>query len=145
MVTDRRPLIGREAERQRLGALVDAARSGRSAVLCLVGEPGVGKSALVDELAATAADADVLVVHAMLTRHAADSSLADVVALPQDLGRQASEAGGEHLVLGHLMSSRATGKRMWSLAAVEDVVAGISESYAGLVSLARDGQCVALP
>jgi DNA-binding CsgD family transcriptional regulator len=40
-------LLGREAERARITDLLDEAREGRSGVLVLRGEPGVGKSALL--------------------------------------------------------------------------------------------------
>ncbi|MEA2428397.1 MAG: hypothetical protein QOF37_2025, partial [Thermoleophilaceae bacterium] len=42
-------LIGREAERARLRSLLQDAREGRSRVLVLSGEPGVGKTALLDD------------------------------------------------------------------------------------------------
>lgn len=46
-------LVGRAAERERLQAMVDAAASGTSGpALLLVGEPGIGKSRLLDELGA---------------------------------------------------------------------------------------------
>jgi hypothetical protein len=41
-------LVGRDAERQRLGALLKAARAGRHEALVLVGEAGIGKSALLE-------------------------------------------------------------------------------------------------
>jgi hypothetical protein len=47
-------LLGRERELSRLSELLSAARSGRGGALALIGEPGVGKTALVSELAATA-------------------------------------------------------------------------------------------
>src|SRR5690349_6660611 len=47
-------LQGRDEERARLAALVASARAGRAAVLVLVGDPGVGKSALLDDLIASA-------------------------------------------------------------------------------------------
>src|SRR6266496_81442 len=40
-------LVGRAREMARLAELLDAARQGRSGVLVLRGEPGVGKSALL--------------------------------------------------------------------------------------------------
>ena len=42
-------LYGRDVERARLAALVDAARSSRSGALILRGEPGVGKTALLED------------------------------------------------------------------------------------------------
>jgi len=41
-------LVGRELERQELDRVLATARSGRSAVLALVGEPGIGKTALLE-------------------------------------------------------------------------------------------------
>jgi DNA-binding CsgD family transcriptional regulator/tetratricopeptide (TPR) repeat protein len=46
----RRVLYGRERERTQLAALVQQARAGTAAVLVVLGEPGVGKSALVSDL-----------------------------------------------------------------------------------------------
>ncbi|MEU8775481.1 LuxR family transcriptional regulator [Streptomyces sp. NPDC048606] len=43
-------LIGRQDETRRLEALLDAAREGRGGALLLRGEPGIGKSALLDHL-----------------------------------------------------------------------------------------------
>jgi DNA-binding CsgD family transcriptional regulator len=44
----RKMLYGRDPERARIGELLDGARSSRSAVLVVSGEPGVGKSALLE-------------------------------------------------------------------------------------------------
>lgn len=41
-------LYGRETEQARIDALLDAARNGRSGALVLRGEPGIGKTALLD-------------------------------------------------------------------------------------------------
>jgi hypothetical protein len=49
-------LHGRDVERLRLAALTLGARQGRAGVLMVLGEPGVGKSALLDELTSSAAD-----------------------------------------------------------------------------------------
>jgi AAA ATPase domain len=54
------PLYGREAEREALGALAEAARESRSGVLIICGAPGTGKSALLDHVAASSADMRVL-------------------------------------------------------------------------------------
>ncbi len=53
-------LLGRERERQALERLLEDARGGRSGVLALVGEAGIGKSALLDCAAALATDMSVL-------------------------------------------------------------------------------------
>src|SRR5437868_2430188 len=47
-------LLGRERERQALDRVLADARDGRSSVLALVGDPGIGKSALLDEVAGRA-------------------------------------------------------------------------------------------
>nr|WP_190038413.1 LuxR family transcriptional regulator [Streptomyces fructofermentans] len=51
----RRPLRGRKRERDALDAVTRAVEAGRSAVLVLRGEAGMGKTALLDHLAARAA------------------------------------------------------------------------------------------
>lgn len=43
-------LLGRDAERARLAGLLAGARSGASAALVIRGEPGIGKSALLEYL-----------------------------------------------------------------------------------------------
>ena len=48
------PLLGRAAERHALDALVTSARNGVSGALVLVGEAGIGKTALLDHAAAAA-------------------------------------------------------------------------------------------
>ncbi len=53
-------LYGRELERDRIGELLDGARRSRSGVLVLLGEAGVGKSALLDDARERAADMRVL-------------------------------------------------------------------------------------
>jgi DNA-binding CsgD family transcriptional regulator len=53
-------LYGRDAERSLIGGLLDGARGGRSGVLVLRGEPGVGKSALLAEAREQAGDMLVL-------------------------------------------------------------------------------------
>jgi DNA-binding CsgD family transcriptional regulator len=53
-------LIGRKAEQAALQALVDGAVRGRGGVLFLTGEPGMGKTVLLDELAAVRTDVTTL-------------------------------------------------------------------------------------
>jgi tetratricopeptide (TPR) repeat protein len=52
----RTPLVGREEEMKALTAALSSARTGRGRVIDLVGEPGIGKSRLLDELQASAPD-----------------------------------------------------------------------------------------
>ena len=49
------PLVGREDEAAKFRALLDEVRAGEPRVIALIGEAGVGKSRLLDELAALAA------------------------------------------------------------------------------------------
>jgi DNA-binding CsgD family transcriptional regulator/tetratricopeptide (TPR) repeat protein len=59
-VYGRRVLIGREPERTRLRELVERARHGSAGSVVVRGEPGVGKTALLDELVREAPEATVL-------------------------------------------------------------------------------------
>jgi tetratricopeptide (TPR) repeat protein len=54
--------VGRERELAELGAALDGAEAGRGSLLLLIGEPGIGKSRLADELAARAIDRGFLVL-----------------------------------------------------------------------------------
>ena len=53
-------LVGREREREHLERLLERARSGKSATLALVGEPGIGKTALLDYAAGRASGMQLL-------------------------------------------------------------------------------------
>jgi hypothetical protein len=53
-------LVGRERERTLLRALLEDARTGRSRVLVIRGEPGIGKTALLEDALAHAVDTRVL-------------------------------------------------------------------------------------
>src|SRR3954451_15182838 len=53
-------LLGRDAECERIERLVDRARRGESGVLVLRGEPGIGKTALLEHAEASAGTATVL-------------------------------------------------------------------------------------
>jgi DNA-binding CsgD family transcriptional regulator len=57
---DRARLVGRVEERARICAIIDEARSGRSGALLLMGDPGVGKTALLEEAAAEAGGVQLL-------------------------------------------------------------------------------------
>ena len=53
-------LLGREAEQRVVDELLQTARGGRSAVLVLRGEPGIGKTTLLDYAERSAGDMTVL-------------------------------------------------------------------------------------
>jgi DNA-binding CsgD family transcriptional regulator len=55
-----RPLVGRDAELETLDALLATVRAGGSAALVLRGEPGVGKSALLEQLVASASEFQIV-------------------------------------------------------------------------------------
>src|SRR5579863_7479999 len=57
-------LTGRSSELSVLDRLIDAVRAGHSRVLVVSGEPGVGKTVLLDYLAGRASDAACLVTRA---------------------------------------------------------------------------------
>jgi DNA-binding CsgD family transcriptional regulator len=57
-------LKGREAAQEAIGRLIQEARAGRSGVLALVGEPGMGKSALLDECVAMAGSGATAILRA---------------------------------------------------------------------------------
>ena len=61
-------LVGRDAELARLLAAVDRALEGRASAVLLAGDAGVGKTRLLDELAARAAERGLRV----LTGHCVD-------------------------------------------------------------------------
>src|SRR5580765_5601319 len=72
-------LYGREAETGRIVSLLDAARAGRSAVLVVRGEPGIGKTALLRYAARRAQEATVLSARGLETdQRLAFSGLADL-------------------------------------------------------------------
>ena len=70
-------LYGREREQAAVEALLQGARTGRSGVLVLRGEPGIGKTALLDH-AAEAAAPDFRVVRATGVEYEAERGAADL-------------------------------------------------------------------
>jgi predicted ATP-dependent serine protease len=55
-------LVGRPAEIQALGSALAGVLAGRGGCVVITGEPGIGKSRLIRELAGMAADRQVVVV-----------------------------------------------------------------------------------
>jgi hypothetical protein len=62
VAADREPLVGREAELGRLRAALAGVRAGGARVVAISGEPGIGKTRLVDEAAAEAGAGGAAVV-----------------------------------------------------------------------------------
>jgi DNA-binding CsgD family transcriptional regulator len=56
-------LYGRDAERDRIGELLDAARASQGGALLVRGEPGIGKTALLEDARERAADMHLLEAH----------------------------------------------------------------------------------
>jgi ribonuclease BN (tRNA processing enzyme) len=85
-------------------------------------------------------------MHAMLTPRAAGHSLSQSVALPENIGKAAAEAGAKTVVLGHLMASTraASDTDLWSLSSPDSVLAAVRTAYDGDVSLASDLECFRL-
>ena len=65
-------LVGRHWEIAAIESLLDRAIDGDGAIVALVGPPGIGKSRMVREIAATAASRDMEVVWAFCESHASD-------------------------------------------------------------------------
>ena len=62
LAADREPIVGREAELEELRGALGAAEAGRAGVVAIAGEPGIGKSRLVDEAVAESAARGAAVV-----------------------------------------------------------------------------------
>ena len=87
--SDRPILVGRDRERRRLLALMDEATQGRGQVVLVSGEAGVGKTALVEDLAADATSAGCLV----LWGHAYDVSAGPPYEPIAEIGRRYRPTG----------------------------------------------------
>lgn len=84
--------------------------------------------------------ADLMVAHLIANGRIAGKPLADVVALPEDIGRAANQANVRHLVLSHLMQApnNECGGDLWSLAALADAVADVRRHFPNKISVAED-------
>ena len=84
--------------------------------------------------------ANLMVIHAMVCGRAHGHAIAEVVALPQDLGEMARSAGVGHVIVGHLMSGPPTARDsgLWSLPELDSVIADIASAYGGRVEVAED-------
>lgn len=84
--------------------------------------------------------ADLMIVHAMVCGCARGQAIAEVVALPQDLGEAARSAGVGRVIVGHLMGRPPTAadSHLWSLSELDTVMADIASAYGGPVEIAED-------
>jgi class 3 adenylate cyclase/tetratricopeptide (TPR) repeat protein len=73
------PMIGRDAERRRLDAIMEAAGQGRGAAVALVGEAGVGKSRLAREGAQALRGAGWLVLEGAAVSYGQGTPLSPVI------------------------------------------------------------------
>ena len=94
MATALPPLVGRARERDAIAAAVDALRSGTGGILELRGEPGIGKSRLLAELASLAAATGSTVLEARASEYEADLPYA---LWTEALDRHLAEAGAHRL------------------------------------------------
>jgi ribonuclease BN (tRNA processing enzyme) len=90
-----------------------------------------------------AADADLLVMHAMVTDGADGNALTQTVGLPRDLGLRAAEAHARHVILSHFMQAPVTSANapLWSLTDIGGVRATVARAYRGKIDLAEDLGC----
>jgi class 3 adenylate cyclase/tetratricopeptide (TPR) repeat protein len=90
------PLVGRERELQALLGALDSLRAGSASIVELVGEPGLGKSRLIEELRAHADDVRTLALecdeYASTTAYAVFRMLLrELLGLPSDADAAAAE------------------------------------------------------
>lgn len=100
-------------------------------------DPGFGRFA---------ANADLLVMHAMVVDGAEGNALTQTVGIPRNLGDRAAEAKAKHVLLSHLMLAPAASANAppWSLTGIASVKATIAQRTRGQIDLANDMQCVVI-
>lgn len=157
-------LRGREGERARLRELLEGARAGRGSALLVRGQPGVGKSALLEDLGTYAHDATVLrtrgveseaplpfaALHRLLRpvlRHLDDIPALQANALRAAFGESAESVGDRHLVFLatlNLLSQVSNGRPV--VGVVDDAHWLDDASAAALLFTARrlEGEAVSL-
>jgi DNA-binding CsgD family transcriptional regulator/tetratricopeptide (TPR) repeat protein len=94
------PLVGRDAEVEALALALDAAAAGVARVVALVGDPGVGKSRLVEESMALARSRGYLTLHAIASPLHADLHYGVVVEALRPLMRTVEAGARTRLVEG---------------------------------------------
>ena len=157
-------LRGRERERARLCALLERARAGQGSALVLRGQPGVGKSALLEDVGASAEDMTMLrtrgveseaplpfaALHRLLRpvlRHLDDIPAVQASALRGAFGECAESVVDRHLVfLGALNLVSQVASERPLVGVVDDAHWLDDASAAALLFVARrlEGEAVAL-
>lgn len=104
------------------------------------------QSGLHPQFAEFAADAGVLVFHAMVNERAVGQGLAGQVGIPSRLGELARASRARRVVLSHLMGEPGDSERAkrWSLSDLDGVVASVRRAYEGPIALATDLMCLPL-
>ena len=111
-------LFGREEELRRTGALLEAARSGEGGALLLLGDAGIGKTSLLDEAAAAAAEAGTLVLRARAVEAERELPFAGLAELLAPVAARVEELAPEH-------SAALAGARGASAAEAAPLAAGV--------------------
>ncbi|MDN5930630.1 MAG: AAA family ATPase, partial [Pseudonocardia sp.] len=129
-------VVGRHAELARLDAALGRVAGGRAATVVLTGEPGIGKSALLGELAARAEAGNCLVLDGRATEFERDepfavftAALGDYLAAQQATG--AAPGGDAHLgaVFPVLGPAGAVPDRLRTHAAVRTLLAALAHEH----------------
>ena len=129
-------LVGREAERAALDRLLHDARAGTSGALLLLGEPGIGKTSLVDDAVARADGMLVLRVHGVESEAAV--AFAGLVELLRPLLGKLEELPGRHAAALRVALTLEAGpppNRLTLGAATLGMLAAAAEDTATLVAV----------
>ena len=101
------PIVGRAVERDALAAAYASALTGQSQLVLITGQAGIGKTRLVEDLCAAAADAEVLTGESAPLAGAALAYGPFVAALRDHAGwLLADDQSGDMLARRHLLFAR---------------------------------------
>jgi DNA-binding CsgD family transcriptional regulator len=135
-------LLGRELETARIDRLLDEAREGRSGVLVLSGEPGIGKTALLDHAAGQAEGMTVLAARGIESEAELPFvALADLLRPAMLLIERIPEAQAAALEAAFALGPPAAGDRFTVCAGVLSLLAAAADESPVLV-LIDDAQAV---
>lgn len=123
-----RGILGRESEQERIDALLRTARDAAGGVLLLRGEPGMGKSSLLEEAARRADDLRVLTARGLETEtHLPFAALARLLAPVVDERRKLPDAQRVALESGLALGTPAPADRFAICAATLGLLRGLAE------------------